>query len=144
MFEPNDLVWVKSDGYQYVGQVMSRRTPEGTYMVRRAPNHPGTLEEMSEKVLEAIGHYRKRWIHYARVAPDWSHHFPVDMLRRDLACPVNFSLGGEYGNTVIRQCEPGDDLLVATCTSTKNVPAWTKERWESFGWSIRPLVVERI
>lgn len=144
-FKPYQLAYVQAGDYQYIGQVMSRETPDGTYMVRRAPGHPGTLDEVSADKLATLHTGKQVFVHYAIVAGRGS--FPIDMLRYDQAAPVNFTLdrshAGGAGCKAVLLDGMGDDLIIAQ-TSTSIRPNWTSARWSSFLWSVRPLQSERL
>jgi hypothetical protein len=143
-FEPNQIVTVKWEGpwdYRHYGEVMSRRCPNGTYMVRMVPAHPGTLKEIPEEMLTKVIANKPKYVHYAKVRGNGS--FPYDMLRYDFAAPVNFSLTQEYPfhtkpNPVF---DFGEELVVARASQFKQA-GWTAERWRSFLWSCQPLAAE--
>ena len=136
------LVWVTQASkhasmgvLSYVGQILSRRTPEGTYMVRRVPGHAGTLTELSEaclKPVNAANAYRN--VSYAEV--QGVGQFPVDMLRYDNAVPVNFTLlDSDSGPKAVLLPDMGDRLLVAKAYRGSQA-RWTNQRWNSFMWTI--------
>lgn len=152
---PFTLVWVNEreartplGDVQYVGEVMSWRIPpDGTYMVRRVPGHPGTLVELPERCLSRMtnkGPGSMRYVHYAVVAGHGS--FPVDMLRYDNCTPVNFDIEwSEAGAATIKRKDNGiGPLLVAKAAPTLTFGRWTEARWESFGWSLRPVQAHSI
>jgi len=144
LYKPNQHVRVQMDGYAYIGEAMSFPTPEGTLMVRRVIGHPGTLEEIPlDKVSPAEKH---KFVHYAAVAGSKYSSFPVDMLRYDMAAPVNFKLIEEDGR-VRTEIDPSfgfEELVVATCTTNRRATAWCKERWSSFLWGLREIKTEAL
>lgn len=125
-----EIVLVRRDGYRHYGEVLSRLTPNGTYMVRMVPGHPGTLVETSAAALETCLPSAVKWVHYATVAGSGS--FPVDMLRYDMAAPLNF-------NPDTLEIYPifGLDVRVVCQASNRRMPTWTPARWGSFLWSVR-------
>lgn len=131
-----DIVIVDRGDFRHFGQVLSRRTPTGTFMVRTVPGHPGTLLELPEVQLTPTD-ARVKWIHYAEVQGPLknprSFNFPVDMLRYDYAAPVNFNL--ETGE-IVPNFGFGEKLIVAKGTTTRH-PNWTVDRWRSFVWSCK-------
>lgn len=124
-----DTVLVQHEDYQHFGEVFSRPTPTSTIMVRMVPGHPGTLKEMHIcKVKES--RERLRWVHYAEVyGPGY---FPIDMLRRDNAAPVNFD-----PQTMHIDESFGFAFLCVAYASPLRKPHWNKLRWHSFGWSLK-------
>src|SRR5690349_24895993 len=95
--QPHELAWVtvhdqrtESGKYMYVGELMSFPTPAKTIMVRRAPGHPGTLEEVRVADVAAVVGPRQRFVNYAHVKGFGA--FPTDMLRYDNGAPGNFQL----------------------------------------------------
>ncbi len=136
-FKPYQLVLVQEDGYNYIGQVISRITPENTYMVRRVPGDPSTMEEFHSSKLKTIDQDRK-WVQYATVAGLMG--FPIDMLRYDYCVPVNFKLEEDRWGSKTKPIIINDDkeLIVARATRRKN-DEWTKGRWSSFLWGIKEL-----
>lgn len=138
ILKPYLLVRVRMPDYQYIGETMGFPMPEGTIMVRRVPGHPGTLEELRVTQVEPIdGSHRQRWVHYARVAGAYS--FPIDMLRRENASPVNFD--PETGQR-LKGVEPDEPLTIAKVTDRK-IYDWNEARWSSFGWKCDPFHSER-
>jgi hypothetical protein len=135
MLKPWMLVEVKHEDYSHIGEVMSLPIPDGTIMVRLVPGHPGTLQELKISQLTALKNQTKRrWIHYAEVSGKGS--FPVGMLSRDHASAVNFNL------ETLKIYDVLPKLLVAKVTETK-LPNWNIERWESFGWTCKPIHTEK-
>src|SRR5512135_980423 len=94
--KPYMLVYVKRDHGHYVGEALSFPTPEHTIMVRRIPGHPGTLEEVPLEKIDTITKVPagRRWIHYATCHGRGA--FPWDMLRYDVAAPLNVKETDEY------------------------------------------------
>jgi hypothetical protein len=145
---PNMLVKVQLKERFYIGEAMSFETPDRTAIVRRVPGHPGTLEEMPVGILSKPL-YKPRWVHYATAEMLEPHTcFPVDMLRYDVAVPVNFRLGDncfdDSHNVLVDERMGLTGLVVATTTTSKAQKAWTPERWHTFGWHVQPLRTERI
>ena len=56
-----EIVLVRHPEYSHFGEVLSRRTPSNTYMVRMVPGNPGTLREIPDTRL-AITTGRIRWV----------------------------------------------------------------------------------
>jgi hypothetical protein len=134
--KPNTLVFAdlrETEGYAFIGEVMSFPTPERTAMVRRVPGHPGTLVELPLANLVTDRSIRAyKWVHYAKAEGRGS--FPVDMLRYDRAAPVNFTI--KDGKPVLNEGET--ELIIATMTRFRSEP-WTKARWASFMWTVSPI-----
>lgn len=135
-FKLYEIVLVQHPDYVHFGEVLSRTTPNNTYMVRMVPGHPNTLAEIAaDKMLHTNGGLK--YVHYAAVVGAGS--FPVDMLRYDHCAPLNFDL--ETG-----KIDPDygfDERVVARATARKD-PQWTTARWSSFLWGIRPLHTEKL
>lgn len=138
MLKPNDFVFLKMPEYGCIGEIMSYPIQEQTIMVRRVPGHPGTMEEVS---LNQVTLYRGPEIKYVHYAKIWGRcSFPVDMLRHDVAAPVNFTIN-ERGKAEI---DPGfDDLMIGKVSEHKH-PYWTEVRWFSFLWAIEHIKTEAI
>jgi hypothetical protein len=133
MFKLYQIVQVDRGEYQHLGEVLSFPTPTQTVMVRMVPGHPGTLQEMPLGLLRAT-QAKCKFVHYAKVSGPGA--FPIDMLRRDHAAPVNFD--PETGE--LKLTDGGESRLIATCTGTRVSP-WNLERWKSFGWTCEPIQV---
>lgn len=118
---------------------MSFPTPEGTIMVRRVPGFAGTLEEMPVEWLSKCD-WRTADVHVAAVIG--RGRFPLDMLRHDQCVPVNFTLDDAMRPKIIVGLS--DELLIARCMESRRVDAFTKPRWESFGWQLRNVTVESV
>lgn len=140
-FKPYDLVLVDEGDYTYIGEVMSMVTPEQTLMVRRVPGHPGTLEEQPvTKLRKWAG--RIRGVSYA--IAKGPGQFPVEMLRYDMAVPVNFRLLDTNFGTAVEMLEghKDEELMVAMVMPTGRYTEWTSARWSSFLWYIREVKQE--
>lgn len=141
-FKPGQLVrWYDRDnttGHYWV-EVMSMRTPEGTYMVRKVPGQPGTLAEVSQRNLNTgAGLPQPRMVHLYEVAG--SGHFPSDMLRYDGAQPFNFTLDENDRPHLEPGMPEGTPLVVAVAGPARGAAGGvTPERWSSFCWGIRYL-----
>lgn len=128
-------------GFAYVGEVLSRPTPENTLMVRNTPNDPCLLRELPISILQRSllpKHYK--WIQYARVSG--RGQFPVDMLRYDVCAPANFSLHNDdpLGRITIGiEYEIDKDALFVSRAVARKNQEWTVARWASFGWRVEPL-----
>jgi len=140
---PYKLMIVEEEGYSYVGELMSFKTPENTVMVRRVPGHPGTLEEMPITKLRVCT-FKPTHVHYAEV--DGKVGFPLDMLRYEMAAPVNFRIihENQHYSTEIDPSFGFEKLVIATCTERKHGTVWTEKRWESFLWRVKPLRTVKI
>jgi hypothetical protein len=145
--KPYDLVIVQHgdkygiDLYRHCGQIISRPIGDGTIMVRMVPDDPTTMEQVS---LEMLGkpHLKCKWVHYAQV--NGFGQFPIDMLRYDFCSPANFTMSYDERDRIVVTIKDGQhDLIVAQCT-TVNRPDWTRGRWLSFGWDIKPLKTLKI
>jgi hypothetical protein len=145
--KPYTLVDVREGNYSYVGQLISRpivADGKSTIMVRRVPGDPSTMVELPLDKLLPINRVKVKYVHYAVCSGRLS--FPVDMLRYDMATPVNFefTIDPFYHNTLtkILPSWPADDtrLIIATAR-TYNKHPWTDARWVSFGWSVKVLKV---
>lgn len=145
-----DLVWVKersrftsTGAFEYVGQVLSMRTPNGTRMVRRVPGNPGTLIEVQESALEPVSGRAPTHVAYAEVRG--KGQFPVDMLRYDACAPATFTLVEDEDTVRVSMLkalrDAGDTRLVVAQACDARGATWATERWESFGWRLRPLRV---
>ena len=134
-FKPFELVRVQEEKYAYCGQVVSRETPEGTYMVRRVPGDPSTMEEMPRGKLGKTNKYK--YVAYAAVS--YRFYFPVDMLRYDFASPVNFKLEEEEGRVKVILNSGETQPIIARVTDSKYCPGWTDARWGSFSSSVEIL-----
>lgn len=133
---------------RYIGEVMSMKTTEGTYMVRQVPQHPGTLIEVKEAQLsEPVQRAKRWWIHYAAIEPVnklATAQIPVDMLRYENAAPANFLIVQDetFVTAQLKQeFLSGRGLLIAQ-TSTNRTPIWSYGRWESFSWRLFNLHTE--
>jgi hypothetical protein len=142
MFKPYDLVIVRNADYDHYGEVISRCTDTGTYMVRMVPQDPGTMRECPEGMLleKKLGKGRKGWIHYAEVSG--AGQFPLDMLRYDFAAPANFMFGPDphMPGSITTVLDAGCDKLIIAKLGYGKKPLWTTERWASSQWKITPLV----
>lgn len=136
MIKLYDIVTVRHEDYTHYGEVLSRLTPEDTFMVRMVPGHPGTLKEVSASKLMEINR-SIRWVHYAEVAGAGS--FPIDMLRYDFAAPLNFD-----PETMELDRSFGHDKPVIARASASRMPDWTDGRWSSFLWGVRHVTTERL
>lgn len=125
MIKLYDIVRVTHEDYQHFGEVLSMRTPSETFMVRMIPGHSGTLVEIPVMQLFETD-LRVRWVHYAQVQGSGS--FPVDMLRRELAAPLEYVIG----------TKPTGPIVIGSASSLHK-PAWNYMRWESFGWKCQHL-----
>ena len=140
--KPYDLVLVDAGDYKYIGQIISRPTPENTIMVRRVPDDPSTMIEVPlTKLSKPIS--KKKYVQYAVIVGNLG--FPVDMLRYDSATPVNFSIveKEEYGPISVKLKEGETQLIIGRATELKG-QQWTTGRWNSFGWYIKPLKTLKI
>lgn len=146
-FKPNQVVQYtnKNLGYSHPVEVMSFVTPDNTYMVRRVPGYPGTLEEVSAQTLKEMT-WRPARVVYVRVAraPGFRLPFPTDMLRYDAAAPVNFTLDDEGNPSDPDPAFGFEGLVVAIATPRNRIVAWTSERWASFGWVGTQIAVESL
>jgi hypothetical protein len=149
LFKPYDLVWVGEENDEvpsgklhYVGQVLSRETPEHTYMVRRVPGHPGTLVELGAELLLPLPRTSWRLSHVAYAEVSGRGQFPIDMLRYDACQPVNFDLVRDNGllRTRMREGHEGEALIVAKACRGGHA-GWTIARWESFMWDLRETTI---
>lgn len=157
-FKPYQLVLVKQPSkfaeqgsYSYVGQLMSYPVPgklpenDSTIMVRRVPNHPGTLEEHPLTNITAYDPSRGKARHISYVACRGFGQFPVDMLRYDHCAPLNFKIVEEFSGPKA-VVDPAFDFLfpVVAKVLSRSYAAfnWTSARWESFLWRIEELKVE--
>jgi hypothetical protein len=141
--------------YRHIGEVMSfpidnqvRGAPQ-TVMVRRVPAHPKTLDELHVTTLSAPIS-KPKFVHYAEVSDTMLRRgfgsFPVDMLRYEMAAPVNFKL---VEHDVFVKAELLADFLNEQCfliahANAKKTPQWSEARWKSFGWNLEPLHSEKI
>ena len=138
-----DLVIVKHDGFEHLGQVVSLPTPEKTIMVRMVPGNPTSMKELPvERIVESRITKKYKYVQYAQVGGNGS--FPVDMLRYDFATPVNFTLAEDETGHVFAELDDdsGDALIIARCTHLKSGGQggpWTAGRWNSFGWSVQSI-----
>jgi hypothetical protein len=148
-FKPYELVWVAEDNddvpsgkLHYVGQVMSRETPDNSYMVRRVPGHPGTLTEVERESLLQLPRTSWRLSHVAYAEVSGRGQFPVDMLRYDACQPVNFDLVRDDGllRTKMREGHEGEALIVAKACRG-GYAGWTHARWESFMWRLQETTI---
>ncbi len=136
---PYQLCLVDKGDYKYVGQIISRETPDHTIMVRRVPDDPATMEEMHISELSLPGG-KYKYVHYALVSgrsgvPERdSSYFPVDMLRYDWAAPQNFSVDDNGAHL-----NEGETEFIIGKVGERPYPQWTPARWSSFGWTIREL-----
>jgi hypothetical protein len=137
MFKLHEIVLVKHPGYQHFGEILSRPTPEDTYMVRMVPGDPGTLREVpSEQLAVRPEQHSVKYVHYAAVNGHGA--FPVDMLRYDHCAPLNFDPEtGEFTSFGF------DERIVARASGSRH-PGWTTARWASFSWGLRELKTEKI
>jgi hypothetical protein len=122
-----DIVIVDRGDFRHYGEILSRRTPTDTFMVRMVPGHSGTLLEVPATTLQATD-VRLRWVHYAQVSGPGA--FPVDMLRRDHAAPLNFNLDTLE---IVPNFGFDNKLIIATASAHRK-PIWNYMRWQSFGW----------
>lgn len=141
-FKPYQVVIAKrvvgNFEFEAYGEVMSMRTPAGTYMVRLVPGLPGSLAEIHEDKMRSTSEH-VQYIHYATVGGSGS--FPLDMLRYDFCQPVNFRVeeNERYRLKAIVTFQVEEDALVVAAASSKRYPQWTVARWSSFLWGIREL-----
>ena len=141
--KPYLLVRVQRDGYSHIGELMSFPTPEDTIMVRAVPGHSGTMDELPVTAILSIAEGKRWWIHYANVEGT-TRGFPVDMLRRENAAPVNFEIDAEFSTARIKNGESPDDLLVIAKASLNIEPLWNTARWESMGWKITEMMSQQV
>jgi hypothetical protein len=140
--KPYQFVIVQREAYSHIGEVMSFETPDQTAMVRRAPGHPGTLEEVPIALLRPVA-VKPRYVHYAEVS-GWGS-FPLDMLRYDVAAPVNFMVKETEGLLkAVTYPDFEEDRLIIAHASHEAHPSWTVERWMSFIWVVRELTTEKL
>lgn len=149
------LAWVREQHpvlgtLSYCGQVLSLRTPNGTRMVRRVPGHPGSLCEVPESALDALTaiEVRQECTHVGYAVVEGRGAFPVDMLRYEPCVPANFTLHPDTLRVQVAEMRGarhfGADLPLVAAVCGAFGPHWTPERWESFGWRVRPLRAVRI
>ena len=131
-----DIVLVQRDGYAHYGQILSRVTPTNTAMVRMVPGHPGTLREMSIDVLHETT-ISPGFVHYAVVQGIGS--FPVDMLRREGAVPLNFDPDTKEFDRSF-----GTEEFMICKVSELREPNWNEDRWDTFGWQVFETHTEEI
>lgn len=136
MIKLYDIVIVQQDGFEHYGEVLSRVTPTSTVMVRTVPGHPGTLQEMHIGKLKACA--RVKYVHYAQVIGRGS--FPIDMLRRECAAPLNFDLDTLKTNPSFGFAE---HLIIAKASDYRSI-YWNTDRWLSFGWELRHVGTEKL
>jgi hypothetical protein len=131
------IVLVRHPEYHHFGEILSRITPQGTYMVRMVPGHPGTLREIAgERLMGTTG--RIKYVHYAKLVQGVGA-FPIDMLRYDHCAPLNFDPETLQINPLM-----GFDTPVVARASDRKDPDWTHERWRSFTWDVEPMRTERL
>jgi hypothetical protein len=149
-------------GYAYYGEAMSYPFPEpgsGDDLfvnVRRVPGHPGTLEKVALDRIQ-IPFHKLKYVHYAQVFG--IGQFPVDMLRYDMAAPVNFTpvergileRDPELEKQGIKRVlgvkvDPSFGLpgLWIAATTPTGVQPWCTERWRSFLWSVKHIKTETV
>lgn len=131
------IVLVRHPGYHHFGEILSRVTPKGTYMVRMVPGHPGTLREMpGDKLMGTAA--RIKYVHYAQVIQGVGV-FPIDMLRYDHCAPLNF-------DPETLKIDPlfGFEHPVVARASDRKDPDWTHERWGSFTWGVQHLSTDKL
>lgn len=139
--KPGNIVQVLHDDYRHYGEVMSMRTPGGTYMVRMVPGVAATLKEIPESRLELIERDVPKHVHLFEVKG--FGQFPVDMLRYDMAAPFNFHFEedrwGHLCKPVLDSEWPEGSPLVVAIASRHRMPdrSITPQRWSSFMWSIK-------
>lgn len=148
-FKPYDLVEVtipcdvQGGSRTFIGQVMSypfNDPPE--IMVRRVPEHPGTLVQLSVAQLRPVLS-KYKYVHYAEVRGMHAHsRFPEDMLRYDSCEPVNFKVDDDC--MVLIDGSYGIDTLMIADVGSRGIASWTVDRWRSFGWTISPVKTERL
>jgi hypothetical protein len=134
--EPYQLCLVQETHYRYVGQIISKPTPDHTIMVRRVPDDPATMEEKHVSDLSLPGG-KYKYVHYARVSGRGA--FPTDMLRYDWAAPATFRLVTSENDVDEIVMNDGETELIIGKAGERKTPQWTPARWASFGWSITPL-----
>ncbi len=142
-YKPYQLVLVDMGDYQYVGETLSFITPQQTFMVRRVPGAPMTLIELPDtKLVTVLDPRIKRYVHYADVTcmDNMPTSFPIDMLRREVAAPVNFD--PETGK-IEDEYVPSNQAMVAKLTTSQD-PQWNLDRWASFGWKLVHRLTERL
>lgn len=114
--------------------------PEQTIMIRRAPGHPGTMDELPISMLWWLPKGdRPKFVHYATVEGKLA--FPEDMLRYEQAVPVNFKVLAE--RPYFERCDPTDNRLIIATADRNRIAAWSP-RWASFGWRVLKLKTEPI
>jgi len=139
--KPGKLVLVSHPGEtrRFHGEVMSFPTPDDTIMVRQFPTFPGTLIEVPLSNIECES--KVKYLNFAYV--DGRGFFPADMLRYDVAVPLNFTIDSD-GRAVLDPIWEGTRLMVGKATDTKTEQAFTVARWSSFNWGCEPFKQERI
>lgn len=130
-FNLYDIVFVQRQDYAHFGEVISRRTPKDTYLVRMVPGHSGTLLELPATSLQ-LSTARVRWVHYAQVSGLGT--FPIDMLRREHAAALNFD-----PETLEIVPNFGFGSLIIATASAHRKSAWNHLRWSSFNWQCRHM-----
>lgn len=154
--KPYQLVYVTDKvgtiTYQYTGQVISMPFPKDNeesceaVKVRRVPDDPSTMDERIVTALEPVeSPTKRRYVHYAKATPllqqpikPFCRYFPVDMLRYDNACPVNFRVLNDHG-VMYAELNTGEDSLIIARVRPYMQPDWTQGRWASFRWKVEPL-----
>ena len=145
--KPYQLVTVDAGDYRYVGQVISYPIDQEFIMVRRVPEDPATMEKMKISSLTPVDtkYHKYRYIHYAAI--EGVGTFPVDMLRYDMAAPVNFKFvedrWGDLTKVELTTQDYGDKPVIA-CVSEHSKPDWTDMRWASFLYHVKRLQTVRI
>lgn len=145
ILKPYQLVLVNMDDYQFVGETMSFPVPGGsgaTIMVRKAPGEPATLVELPvTRLVKVLDSRPRRYIHWAeaKCMDGIPTAFPVDMLRREVASPVNFNPETGVIDTTMGWDAP---MYVAKVTVLRSA-LWNMDRWKSFGWVLEPRTSER-
>jgi len=141
IFKPYQLVLVNAGEYKYIGEVMSFITPSNTVMVRKAPSMPATLVELDIACIErGLVTNARRYLHFADVKHiSGPAVFPIDMLRREIASPVNFN-----PETSAIDLSMGVDspMMVAKLTTVRDA-LWNYDRWKSFGYEVEHTLTER-
>jgi hypothetical protein len=139
--KPYQLVLVNMGEYQYVGETMGFPLPSHAIMVRKVPSMPATLVELpTSSLVKVLDPKLRRYLHMADIKNvDGIMVFPIDMLRRECASPVNFN-----PETCAVDLSMGEDapMMVAKLTTQRD-PQWNLERWKSFGWELEHRLTER-
>lgn len=134
VFDLYELCTVKTKySFDIYGKIVSKRTPDDTYMVQMVPDDPHTMREVHISLIRKATN-KPKFVRYARLYGEGP--FPIDMLRYDYCWPVTFNILSD--NSVI-----GDEMIVGSAVHLKR-HVFTVARWASFGWECEPLKTLRI